>query len=254
MARRRQCSECYGYGHNKRTCPDRPEWRKEQESKSHRRRRCSYCQGVGHNRRKCGTITQDLEVYRIITGALRKGRVERISQLDLGSGTMFTKDTWIRPSGGGTFEKKGITWLITGINWNTLHLNERNPLRFFTIKALGNWGMGVGERNISFGLFDRKKLRDGTAFPAGGKQALASLPVGYYNAEDITKKIFAPAAVDKQDLSRKHWLGTHYNPTPEVLWAHRKLGRPLTPQNQAILAKYEQDPKLYGRWARYFLM
>ena len=253
MARRRQCSECLGYGHNKRTCPDRPEWRKERDAQSHARRRCSYCQGVGHNRRKCAMIDKDIEVYRILTGALRKCRVERIHELDLGIGTVFTKDGWVRPKGAGSYEKKTMAWMITGIDWNSLHLAERNPLRFYRIKALGNWGMS-GQQFVSFGLFDRKKLKDGTAHPAGAKQALAQIPVGYYKAEDITKKRFAPADVDKQDLARKHWLGTDYDPTPEVLWAHRKLGRPLTPQNQAILAKYEQDPKLYGRWARYFLM
>ena len=252
MARQRQCSECYGYGHNKRTCPSRPEWRKEQDSKAHSRRRCSYCHGVGHNRRKCAKITEDLEVYRILTGALRKSRVGRISDLDLGIGTMFTKNTWVRPSGRGSFEKKDVAWVITGINWNSLHLNERNPLRFFAIKPIGNWGMPT--QTISFGVFDRKKLKDGTAHPAGGKQALATLPVGYYNSEDITKKMFAPADAEKSELRRRDWFGADYNPAPEVLWAHRKLGRPLHPANERVLAQYERDPKLFGRWARYFLM
>ena len=204
MAGRRQCSECYGYGHNKRTCPSRPEWRKEQDSKSHARRRCSYCHGVGHNRRKCATITQDLEVYRILTGALRKSRVERVSELDLGIGTMFTKNTWVRPSGKGSFEKKDVAWVITGINWNSLHLNERNPLRFYAIKPIGNWGMPT--QTISFGLFDRKKLKDGTAHPAGGKQALATLPVGYTTPRTSQKRCLLLRTPTKASLDADNGL------------------------------------------------
>ena len=247
---RRQCSHCLGYGHNKRTCPDRGDWAKDRDRQSNARRRCSYCAQPGHNRRKCAVIESDLEVYRLLTGKLRESVVMKMAEANIGIGTILTKETWVKKPTGG-YERKTIAFFVGGVEWNNLHFHLKSPSNFFRVRSVGS--QGGDDIYISLrGLL--KKIKDGAAHPVGSKQLLATLPVGYYKGEDITKKIFAPAKAEKGELQRRQYFAAQHNPAPEVVWARKKLGRKLTMRQEEILAKYLADPTLWGNWSRYFLI
>ncbi len=55
-----RCRTCYGYGHNRRACPQISEDTKQRYKIGDLARKCSYCYTAGHTRRKCERLVEDM--------------------------------------------------------------------------------------------------------------------------------------------------------------------------------------------------
>lgn len=136
-----RCRECYGSGHNRRTCPTRTERmlrsakrdadrgltdsysiRQYEKRVGHKLdgsplpksakaarnpRRCTYCGARGHNRRTCKTLVANKATYIEKNLAFRKRALEGIKASGLGVGALLKTERW-----GDTY-----CWMVTQINW-----------------------------------------------------------------------------------------------------------------------------------------
>ena len=125
-----QCSHCCARGHNRRSCPQRKEYvkqnpdsyearvmKREQNSfkyNSSGKRRCSYCENTGHNRATCKAMKVD-KIYAnkknrkflsLVTIAMKK--------MGLGVGALISKPHWDT--------KEQELFMITKVDWRKVDM------------------------------------------------------------------------------------------------------------------------------------
>jgi len=114
-----RCGECYGKGHNKRSCPDRAKameirrkldpdcWQVKEydaERQNGRKRSCKYCKESGHNKATCKSLITDQITAREKCSEWRTGALKAIEAMGLGVGALVAVD--------------GKPALVMGIKWN----------------------------------------------------------------------------------------------------------------------------------------
>lgn len=111
----RRCSYCWERGHNKRTCPSRPQrqidfdkqWMKKPGRKAGTQTQCSYCGLYGHNRRTCVHLKRKkAQALSCVEGSVRRA-LSAFQEYGLGVGAMFTQTSSWR-------QNETATYLVTG--------------------------------------------------------------------------------------------------------------------------------------------
>jgi len=149
----KRCSYCYGFGHNRRTCPARPQESKDarkQQLARHRadygrpkvgsNRKCSQCGEKGHNRKTCNEYKTLAVKAQDLT--FRKAELTRklLNKNGITVGAVICKSERLYEAGVGcydiTSEPVETTWLVTGIAWRNFD-STQTYVQVIKTKRLG---------------------------------------------------------------------------------------------------------------------
>lgn len=126
----RYCGHCGNSGHNRRTCPERPEehkridatWHMKPGRKKGSRTICSYCGLQGHNRRTCVHLKRrKLQATRFIESSVKRA-LSALPEYGLGVGAMYVQSSY--------WKDNNTTYVLTGDKLY-FHVNYREE-RYYT--------------------------------------------------------------------------------------------------------------------------
>jgi len=231
------CRNCYGTGHNRRTCPqlteqykqraereveqgeDRGHWHtqyakrtgvyldgtKATELKRSRRggtRRCKYCAKTGHNTRTCAELKEHKTAALVDTKAIRAKIVTALQEQGLGIGALVTKTEY----------GEKIGYMVTGFNLEQVNSESinHNP-NVIQITALNPSQVQSYNRVTGIPLPPIEGVNDGTwntntelVGPVSGSAAVVTIPDGWVEDGSFLEALF-------EDRQSPNWSDNRYD-------------------------------------------
>lgn len=134
----RYCGYCGEEGHNKRTCPHRPQEHKDHDKNWHdksgpskgTKSKCSFCGVKGHNRRTCWHLSNILDNVLLQAETCVREALSTFVEIKSGVGTMYeVKSGWD--------ENRKSTYVITHAHVRFASGLHGSPHPTFTVSAIG---------------------------------------------------------------------------------------------------------------------
>ena len=132
-----RCGNCYGKGHNRRSCPDlvkRMEQRLAdnpddyyakayfEKKKGAKIRKCSFCKEQGHNRATCPNLKTAKNQWTKANAAYRQEVLDHMTANGIGVGTLLElPETYL---GNGKGYLRGALGIVTDVNWNLIRVDD----------------------------------------------------------------------------------------------------------------------------------
>ena len=233
------CRECYGSGHNRRTCPQLTEqyqrraqseldggegregyWSREYakrtgvwldngekatELKKNRRggtRRCKYCAKTGHNTRTCEELKGAKAAALVDTKVVRAKIVENLEERGLGIGALVTRDQY----------GEKIGYMVTGFHLDQINSESinHNP-NVIQITALNPSQVQNYNRVVGIPLPPIEGVNDGSwntntelVAPVSGSAVTSILPEGWVEDGSFLDALF-------EDRQSPNWGDNRYD-------------------------------------------
>ena len=231
------CRNCYGKGHNRRTCPQLTEsyktraqdevaggeprgyWHeqyakrtgvwldgeKAAELKRKRRggtRRCKYCAKTGHNTRTCAALKEHKAAALVDTKAVRAKIVEALEERGLGIGALITREQY----------GEKIGYMVTGFNLEQVNSESinHNP-NVIQITALNPSQVQSYNRVTGIPLPPIEGVNDGSwntntelVAPVSGSAVTSVLPDGWVDDGAFLEGLF-------EDRQSPNWHDNRYD-------------------------------------------
>lgn len=173
----RACGWCGVSGHNRRSCPSRPEHYKNSDKTRYRAKTCSYCCQEDHTRPKCKKVDADREAWIAENAAYRKRFIEDMKAHGYGIGALYSN----KNSG------EVIPLMVRSFDWDSVtHTNrycyavkviEVSSSRAFSVCPPRYFGEGNAQERISYEMFYGIKMLSPVPF----EQTLKTIPANWFD-------------------------------------------------------------------------